>query len=62
LWEKSSTILFVSHSLEYIQDLCDRAIWLDKGTIAFPGDTQEAIELYLNHLQSKEYMTPPLYQ
>ncbi len=55
LWEKSSTILFVSHSLEYIDDLCDRAIWLNQGKIAFQGETKEAIDLYLSHLDVKEY-------
>ena len=55
LWEKSSTILFVFHSLSYIQDLCDRAIWLNQGKILFYGDTKEAIDLYLNHLEVKEY-------
>ncbi|AFZ47245.1 ABC transporter related protein [Cyanobacterium stanieri PCC 7202] len=48
LWEKSSTILFVSHSLEYVKDLCDRTIWLKDGTIAFEGDTETAISLYLD--------------
>ena len=56
LWEQSSTILFVSHSLEYIDDLCDRAIWLNQGKIMFQGDTTEAIDLYLNHLEVKEYL------
>ena len=55
LWEKSSTILFVSHSLEYIQDLCDRAIWLNQGKVVFQGDTKEAIDRYLDHLEVKEY-------
>ncbi|AUC61624.1 ABC2-type lipopolysaccharide export system ATPase component RfbB [Cyanobacterium sp. HL-69] len=48
LWEQSSTILFVSHSLESVKDLCDRTIWLKNGTIAFDGDTKTAIEMYLD--------------
>lgn len=60
LWENSSTILFVSHSLEYVQDLCDRTIWLDRGTIAYYGDTKEAIKLYLDSVGVKEYIRPPL--
>lgn len=59
LWEQSSTILFVSHSLEYVKDLCDRSIWLDHGEIAYHGNTQEAIKLYLESVGVKEYIRPP---
>ncbi|BAQ63346.1 ABC transporter ATP-binding protein [Geminocystis sp. NIES-3709] len=59
LWENSSTILFVSHSLEYVQDLCDRTIWLDRGTIAYHGNTKEAIKLYLDSVGVQEYTRPP---
>ena len=59
LWQESGTILFVSHSLEYVQDLCDRAIWLHQGKVIYQGDTKEAIALYLNHLNVKEYIHPP---
>ncbi|AFZ53485.1 ABC transporter ATP-binding protein [Cyanobacterium aponinum] len=60
LWEKSSTILFVSHSLDYVQDLCDRSIWLNKGQVAFAGDTEEAIKRYLDYVGIKEYIAPPI--
>ncbi|MBD2393353.1 ABC transporter ATP-binding protein [Cyanobacterium aponinum UTEX 3222] len=60
LWEKSSTILFVSHSLDYVQDLCDRSIWLNKGQVAFAGDTEEAIKRYLDYVGIKEYIAPPV--
>lgn len=48
LWQDNSTILFVSHSLESVQELCTRTIWLENGTINFLGETNQAIELYLN--------------
>ena len=59
LWQQSSTILFVSHSLEYVQDLCDRSIWLNQGEIAYVGDTKEAIRLYLDYVGVKQYIRPP---
>lgn len=62
LWEHSSTILFVSHSLEYVQDLCDCTIWLKNGEIAYHGETEEAIQLYLESVGVKEYLPPPLSQ
>lgn len=40
------TILFVSHQLNSVAKLCDSAIWLDQGKIAFQGPVQEAISRY----------------
>jgi ABC-type polysaccharide/polyol phosphate transport system ATPase subunit len=51
LWDNNATILFVSHSLEYVRELCDRCLWLDKGKILFYGDTNEAVDLYLQAVE-----------
>jgi lipopolysaccharide transport system ATP-binding protein len=40
------TILFVSHSMPMVQTLCPRTIYLDRGRIAFDGETPEAIDRY----------------
>lgn len=45
------TVLFVSHNMEAVRNLCERCILLDKGQIAFDGSTKEAIERY-NNIQS----------
>ena len=42
------TVLYVSHNMNTIRQLCDRCIVLDHGTIVFDGDVEEAITLYLN--------------
>ncbi len=46
-WDASSTIVLVSHNLQYIERTCDRAIWLDHGTIRFDGHAGEAVRQYL---------------
>jgi lipopolysaccharide transport system ATP-binding protein len=46
------TVVLVSHNLEVIQNLCSRTIWLDKGKVAFEGNTGDTIAAYLSHLQS----------
>ncbi len=46
-WEANVTILVVSHDLKFIEQWCQRAIWLEKGTIKFSGSAQEAAKLYL---------------
>lgn len=40
------TILMVTHSMQDILSLCDRAIFLDKGQMIFEGDPEEAVALY----------------
>lgn len=36
--ERGTTILFVSHDVGSVRNLCDRAIWLDKGSMIAEGD------------------------
>ncbi len=40
------TILYVSHNMNTIRQLCDRCIVLDKGRIIFDGDVDKAIAVY----------------
>ncbi|MDB9314975.1 hypothetical protein PN462_17810 [Spirulina sp. CS-785/01] len=46
-WEKKITIIVVSHTLDFIQESCDRAIWLDQGRIRESGQTSEVVAHYL---------------
>jgi ABC-2 type transport system ATP-binding protein/lipopolysaccharide transport system ATP-binding protein len=41
------TVVFVSHDLGAIAQMCDRAIWLDGGEVRHDGPTTRSIELYL---------------
>jgi len=41
------TILYVSHNMNTIRQLCDRCIVLDHGKVIFDGDVEEAIGVYM---------------
>ncbi len=41
------TILFVSHQLEMVMGLCDRAIWLDRGKVRADGTPNDTIRSYV---------------
>lgn len=41
-----TTVLYVSHSLESIKDLCTSVIWLEHGQIVKMGDTKEICKEY----------------
>ena len=47
LKEKGKTMVFVTHSMDSVKKLCDRAIWLYKGKIRMDGDTKEVVEEYV---------------
>jgi ABC-type polysaccharide/polyol phosphate transport system ATPase subunit len=41
------TVVFVSHDLGAIAQMCERAIWLDGGEVRYDGPAARGIELYL---------------
>lgn len=41
------TVLFVSHNLDAVKQLCPRSIWLDKGRIRADGPTGDVVNRYL---------------
>lgn len=43
-----TTVLFVSHSIEQIREMCDRVIWLDHGHVKMIGDTNEVCDRYVS--------------
>ena len=45
--KEGRTVLYVSHNMNTIRQLCDRCIVLDKGKIIFEGDVEKSIERYL---------------
>lgn len=45
--KEGRTVLYVSHNMNTIRQLCDRCIVLDKGQIIFSGKQEDAIEVYL---------------
>jgi ABC-type polysaccharide/polyol phosphate transport system ATPase subunit len=50
LKSRGVTILFVSHDLEAVRNLCSSAIWLENGMIQERGTTDRVIDSYLNNV------------
>ena len=51
MFNKGVTVLFVSHSLAQVQNLCNRAIILEKGTLIADGSIDEVSKLYSEKLE-----------
>jgi lipopolysaccharide transport system ATP-binding protein len=47
------TILFCSHSLYHVRQLCDAAIWLDGGTQRAWGPTERVLAAYESHVREQ---------
>ena len=46
LMHGGTTVLFVSHSLPQIRQMCNRAVWLDHGEVKMFGETQAVCDHY----------------
>ncbi len=46
--EHGTTLLFVSHSIEQVERVCKKAVWIEKGHMRMIGDVQEVCEAYRN--------------
>jgi ABC-type polysaccharide/polyol phosphate transport system ATPase subunit len=49
-----TTILLVSHSLERVEEICSRAMWLDHGEIVSLGSAKAVVSQYLRRTLEKE--------
>lgn len=52
--KEGRTVLYVSHNMNTIRQLCERCIVLDKGKIIFDGDVESAIDVYIDSRKNEE--------
>jgi len=50
-WIEGKTVILVSHTMEVIRKYCSRTAFMKNGSLVFFGDTEEAIQMYVedNH-------------
>ena len=48
MFDRGVTVLFVSHSLEQVQRLCDKAVILDSGRLVAHGSVEKVARIYKN--------------
>ncbi len=54
LCKQDRTIVLVSHALGSIEQLCDQAIWMDKGELRMCGEPSAVIAAYTDFLEVSE--------
>ena len=50
-WIEGKTVILVSHSMDVIRKYCRRAAFMKYGNLVYYGDTEKAIELYMEDNQ-----------
>lgn len=53
--ERGKTIVFCSHSLYHVQELCQKTIWLQSGAVRSAGNTGKVLNEYQNYLREKDF-------
>ncbi|MGY3662870.1 MAG: ABC transporter ATP-binding protein [Roseburia sp. 1XD42-69] len=44
-----TTLLYVSHTIQSVEKLCNHVLWLNKGKIVMSGDAKEVCQTYMHH-------------
>lgn len=52
--EQGNTLIFCTHNLYFIQQICDLCLWLRNGQPAMLGPTMEVIEEYQDYARSRD--------
>lgn len=50
LMEAGTTVLFVSHSIDAVRSLCQRAVWLEHGNVKMIGTSNDVTNKYMNEV------------
>ena len=50
--DEGTTLLYVSHSMESVRQVCDHVLWLQKGTVIDMGDVDVVTEQYIKALEN----------
>ena len=52
--EEGTTLLYVSHSIDSVKDLCNHVLWLDKGSSRMIGDAVQVCDAYMLEQDKRE--------
>lgn len=52
IMEEAKILIFCSHNLAQVSDLCTRGLWIDDGQIKFDGAVDDAIDAYVESIRN----------
>lgn len=51
---QGGAVVFVSHAMSYVAELCPTCVWLDRGQVRFVGPTEDAVDQYMEVVAERE--------
>ncbi len=51
--DEGTTLLYVSHSIDSVREVCDHAVWLEKGSVRMRGNVDFVSKQYISYLNNK---------
>lgn len=54
LTEKGVTLIFVSHDMASVRDICDKGIFLESGRVRYFGEKTTAIRMYMESMSDRQ--------
>ncbi|MBU9722710.1 MULTISPECIES: ABC transporter ATP-binding protein [Bacillaceae] len=54
MMEQAKAVIIVSHSMKFVEKVCTRAIWIEKGKIRADGPSEEVVEMYREEVLRKK--------
>ena len=52
--KQGGAVVFVSHAMAQVAELCKTCVWLDHGQMRYVGETEKAIEQYMGVVEERE--------
>lgn len=50
LMAHAGTVVIVTHVLDFVREVCTRALWMDRGVVRLEGDPDTVVEAYREHV------------
>ncbi|WP_353894458.1 ATP-binding cassette domain-containing protein [Proteinivorax hydrogeniformans] len=50
----AKAVIVVTHNMKFVEKVCTRSIWINKGELVFDGDPKEAVNQYRKQVTKKE--------
>lgn len=50
----SKAVIVVTHSMRFVEKVCTRALWLDKGEVMYDGDPKDAVMRYREYTKKRK--------
>ncbi|MBC8104654.1 MAG: ABC transporter ATP-binding protein, partial [Cytophagales bacterium] len=52
--QEGGTLVFISHSMGQVAEICESCVWLDHGRVRYVGETAVAVDKYLNMVEERQ--------